>query len=94
MTEHEKLVERVARAICANLGHDWSEASQGVREICEECSTAAIAAVHAALQEPSEGMVEAAYRWHEPVEVTETYPVARGTWRAMIAASPLKEVDG
>lgn len=83
MTEHEKLVERVARAISDKLGHDWSEAGQGVKEICEECATAAIAAVHAALQAPT-WMNDGDYVGYTP----------RQAWDTMIERSPLKEVDG
>lgn len=91
MTEHEKLVEQVARAISDRLGHDWSEAGQGVKEICEECATAAIAAVHAALQEPSEGMI---YAGIDEDQSDDVYRDVAGIYRVMLAASPLKEVEG
>lgn len=45
----------------------------------------------AALQEPTEGMIEAGYAWDEHVTATETHPRNRGLWRAMLNASVLGE---
>lgn len=91
MVSHAELVEQVARSISTTLGHDWSEASQGVREICEECATAAIATIHAALQEPSEGMI---YAGIDEDQSDDVYRDVAGIYRVMLAASPLKEVGG
>lgn len=97
MTEHEKLVEQVARAICSSSGLSPDECVHGSGGMSNgthyhfECrtrrwqlyryqATAAIAAVHAALQEPI-WMNDGDYVGHTP----------RQAWRTMIDASPLKE---
>lgn len=109
MTEHEKLVERVARIIDptsfgttpADFGLHGEDAhfrfkqtlAYGGQLVARERATAAIAAVHAALQEPSEGMREA---WRLDIDawISEKIEDPFHPWRVMLDASPLKEVDG
>ncbi|MGH6774727.1 hypothetical protein [Brucella tritici] len=50
-----------------------------------------LSTILAALQEPTEVMLEAGYAWDEHVSSTETHPRNRGLWRAMLASSALGE---
>jgi hypothetical protein len=70
MTEHERLVERVARAMCQGQGYQWdgkrTSWNNVAPETCvddipgktfyREAARAALAEVYAALREPTEGM--------------------------------------
>lgn len=81
---HAELVEQVARIIAPGIfdredGVRYPLTGQEVRKK----ATAAIAAIHAALQEPI-WMNDGDYVGHTP----------RQAWRTMIDRSPLKEVDG
>jgi|GEM_PF-1170919 len=52
---------------------------------------AAVSTILAALQDPTEGVLEAGYAWDDHVSSTETHPRNRGLWRAMLNASALGE---
>ena len=97
MTEHEQLVERVARAICDVWGYEWDGDpddeqtppdvtsdydERPSKELLRMAATSAISTIAEALREPTEKMVEAG-RW--PAE--DDGPAA--CWAAMLSASPL-----
>lgn len=106
MTEHEKLVEQVARVICfetGSMGDPMPIEMQRVDRDWKEHITAAkaaIFAVHATLQEPSEEMLEAGacYEWRDEGynqecldNITAEGSISVDVWQAMLDASPLKE---
>jgi len=79
-----ELIEKVARAIM----HDENTYRVGGEEYCETVARIAIATIRAALQEPTEGMLDAA----EKEDRDENYCVTYSDyWRAMLAASALGE---
>lgn len=90
MTEHEKLVEQVARAISVSFTGEPYDL-----DLYRPEAIAALAAIHAALQEPSEGMLEAGHEtlYEDAYDGTRDFAI-HPTWQAMLDASPLKRVDG
>ena len=69
----------------------WQQINGAERNLCLAGAEAAISTILAALQEPTEWMVEAGYEWPEHVASTEKHPRNRGTWKAMLHASALGE---
>lgn len=95
MTEHEKLVERVARAIWEaepkRIGSsrrvDWRDESEETHNKYRPLATAALAAVYAELREPTEAMIDEAQRaWTPGVSYGEAHAIR---YRAMHSASAL-----
>lgn len=84
---HAELVEKVARAIYEGANGNlrpWAHQHKRTRDIYLADATAALAAVHAALQEPSGEMIWAADPHAGPT-------VSFRVWQAMLDASPLKD---
>ncbi len=100
MTEHEKLMERVARAIyvapyVAPFGDEGSfeHRSDAIKELFRMTARAALAEVYAALREPTDGVVKACLiaAGISPAEADD-HPLSmavRRQYRTGIAASPL-----
>lgn len=92
---HAELVERVARSIYEGRnGHGckpWARQTKAHHQPYLADATAAIAAIHATLQEPSEGMM---YAGIDEDQSDDVYRDVAGIFRVMLSASPLKEVDG
>ncbi|KAB2693360.1 hypothetical protein [Brucella intermedia] len=74
----KELIEKVARAIM----HDENTYRVGGEEYCETVARIAISTVLAALQEPTEGMLDAC---------EENWYYGGVLWKPMLAASPLGE---
>jgi len=88
MTEHEQLVERVARADAAFDGRPWDSMSRADRNrYLERTRTCAISTIAEALRGPTERMVESALPVRDSRKSFEQN--SKATWSAMLSASPL-----
>lgn len=92
--ERQELIETVAQKIQAKWSGgliNWDRLHGQMKKDYRDIAEVAVDAILAALQEPTEAMLEAGYAWDEHVTATETHPRNRGLWRAMLAASALGE---
>lgn len=78
----KELIEQVGLIVYKAKRHDSNH---------EDAAAEIISTTLAALQEPTEAVLEAGYTWDEHVTATETHPRNRGLWRAMLNASALGE---
>lgn len=84
----KELIEKVARAICDDIGADYDEHPSYWNNFAE----IAAATIFAALQEPTEGMLDAGCKaWGVDINADETRENIANEWRQMLAASALGE---
>ncbi|WGG61818.1 hypothetical protein [Brucella intermedia] len=104
--EHEALVEKVAKAINGPF-HPvpegspytldqlrdirWQQINGAERKLCLASAQAAISTIRAALQEPSEGMLEAGCDQYDFGDQITQGEILAKEWRAMLKASALGE---
>lgn len=87
----KELIEKVAWVIAdTNPLYSWGELNEHGKDIYRGKAKAAISTILAALQEPTEGMIDAYFDRCRNLGIF-THINANAAWRAMIEASPLGE---
>jgi hypothetical protein len=86
-----ELRDKIAAEICVEFyGTEWKDTSEFRRNICLRLADAALRVVRKAMREPSDDMLTAI----ESVQVAGDFAIeveSRAIYRALIAASPLRE---